>query len=134
MLARATVLPRIPDAAAFAQQSQVLLVRHAASELDIDITLAWSAFEEEALTLAPRVQVAGVSVPVARAEDLVVYKVIGGRPIDLQDLDELVSLHADEMDMERVGALVAQVAEVLDDPSRLEAWKSAIRRAKLRRG
>ena len=90
------------------------------------MTLAWSLFEAEALAAADRNPIAGVVVPVARAEDLVVYKVIGGRPLDLADLDELVALHAGQMDLERVGRLVAEIAEVLDDPGRLETWKTAL--------
>lgn len=127
-LAEAGIEPRIADVAAFAATTSVLLLRHVRTGIDVDLTLAWSPFELEALAAAETVRVGGVSVPIARAEDLVVYKVIGGRPVDLADIDELLVLHARSMDLDRVRALAAEVAEALDDPGRLDRLLAALRR------
>jgi hypothetical protein len=123
------VAPRIPDAAAFAAATHVLLLRHDPTGIDIDLTLAWSPFELEALAAADAVVIGGARVRVARAEDLVVYKLIGARPVDLADVEELLVLHADVMDLGRVRTLGAAVAEALEDPARLEQLEAALRRA-----
>lgn len=43
------ILPRIKDAKAFAQANLVLLLRHAPTGADLDVSLAWTSFELEAL-------------------------------------------------------------------------------------
>ena len=118
---------RVEDAVSFAARTHVLLVRDVATGLDVDVTLAWAPFEEQALASADTVEVAGAAVPVARAEDLVIYKLVGGRPVDLADVEELVALHREAMDLDRVGELVRQIAEVLEDPARVTAWERILR-------
>jgi hypothetical protein len=68
------LMPRIDAAAEFAGAHQVLLLRHGPSAVDVDLSIAWLPFELEALAAAETLEVAGVPVGVARAEDLVVYK------------------------------------------------------------
>ncbi len=53
----------------FAATSQVLLVRHATTMIDVDVSRAWLPFELEAIARAEMTKLAGVSLPVARAED-----------------------------------------------------------------
>jgi hypothetical protein len=60
--------PRIDDARAFAQANQVLLLRHAPSGVDVDVSLAWLPFELEAINAADKLTVGEVRVPVARPE------------------------------------------------------------------
>jgi len=50
--ADAGIIPRIADAVAFAEANQVLLARHTASGVDIDVSRAWLPFELEALASA----------------------------------------------------------------------------------
>lgn len=122
-LTRCGFTPRNPSPVAFAARTHVLLVQHAASALDIDLTIAWSPFEEEALAAAPPTELAARTVPVARAEDLIIYKLIGGRPVDMADVTELVAHHGQTIDLERIDLLVDQIAEALEDPARQTAWR-----------
>ena len=62
--ARHGIVSRIPHADAFARRNLVLLLRHAPSGVDLDVSLAWSNFEHEALEARSeakfgRVRVAG---------------------------------------------------------------------------
>ena len=57
-LARHDIVPRIPDAAAFAQANLVLLARHAPTGVDLDVSQAWSSFEHEALAARERARLA----------------------------------------------------------------------------
>src|SRR5688572_20149655 len=62
-LARADIEPRIPDAEAFANRNLVLLLRHAPTGIDLDVSLAWSSFERDALQARKDVAYGRVRVP-----------------------------------------------------------------------
>lgn len=66
------IVPRIDDAAEFAEAHQVLLLRHGPSGVDVDLWIGWLPFELDAMAAAQPLDVAGVRVAVARAEDLIV--------------------------------------------------------------
>jgi len=55
-----------------------------------------------------------VSVPVARAEDLVIYKALAWRPQDQQDVERLLALHGDAIDLARVERHVRELGEALE--------------------
>ena len=123
--------PRIDDATEFASTNQVLLLRHEPSGVDVDLSLGWLPFELDALAAAETLEVAGVRVAVARAEDLVVYTAVAFRPQDQQDMERLLVLHGRDMDLTRVRRLVAEFAAALDEPERQDALEQIIRRAGL---
>ncbi len=113
-LATVGILPRIADAVAFAAESLVLLMRHARSGVDVDVSFAWLPFELEAISHATTETIAGVSVPIARAEDLVIFKAVAWRPQDQQDVERLLALHARDIDLERVRRHVAALGRALE--------------------
>ena len=121
--------PRIDDVRAFAQANQVLLLRHAPSGVDVDVSLAWLPFELEAINASDKLLVGEVQVPVARPEDLVIYKAIAWRPQDQQDVERLLNLHGDRMDLVRVRRVVAELAAALDEPERASELERVIQRA-----
>lgn len=108
------ILPRMDDPLAFAAESRVLLLRHDASFVDLDVMLGSIPFEERLVANAIRMRVARVTLPVARAEDLIVMKAIAGRPRDLADIEGL--LDAQPIDKEFVREQVRRFAELLDRP------------------
>jgi predicted nucleotidyltransferase len=122
------IMPRIDDAADFADAHQVLLLRHEPSGVDVDLSIGWLPFELEALAAAQPLDVAGVRVKVARAEDLIVYKAVAFRPQDQQDIERLLVLYGSSVDLTRIRSLVAEFATALDEPGRLDALDQIIRR------
>lgn len=86
------IVPRIADALGFATQHQVLLLRHEPSGVDVDISIAWLPFELEALAASEKLVLANVHVPVARAEDLTIYKAVAWRPQDQHAPGEPIEL------------------------------------------
>jgi predicted nucleotidyltransferase len=87
--------------------------------IDIDVSLAWLPFEEEAIAAAEKIDVEGIRLPVARAEDLLIYKAVAWRERDRRDIRELLGLYRDELDLGRVRDVIAQFAAVIDEPERL---------------
>ena len=115
VLARKRIVPRIPDADQFARESLVLLLRHATTEVDFDVSLAWTEFEQEAIEHASTASFGSVKAPMARPEDLVVFKAIAGRPKDLEDTTALLVLYP-SIDRARVRERVKQLARLADEP------------------
>jgi hypothetical protein len=125
------LVPRIDDAAKFARERQVLLLRHGPSGVDVDVSLAWLPFELEALAFGDRMTLSGIDVTVARAEDLVIYKAVAWRPQDQQDIERLLTLHGRTMDLERIRRIVGEFAEALEEPERVDELERVIRRTRI---
>lgn len=128
-LERHRIVPRIEDARDFAEHRQILLLIHQPTGTPLEVSIAWLPFEEEALRRASLVDFGGVEVPVARAEDLIVYKVVAWRDRDKDDVERLLTLHHETIDIERVRSLVRDFAEALGDPGRVEEFEALLRRA-----
>lgn len=122
------IVPRIDDAAEFAEAHQVLLLRHGPSGVDVDLSIGWLPFELDAMAAAQPLDVAGVRVAVARAEDLIVYKAVAFRPQDQQDIERLLVLYGHTIDLARIRHLVAEFASALDEPERMDALEQIIQR------
>jgi hypothetical protein len=126
-LARFSIAPRINDAVAFAETHLVLLLRHRESGVDLDVSLAWSAFEHDALATSTMTAFGRVLVPMCTAESLVVFKAIAGRPKDIEDAEALLTLHAD-IDRTRARRRVAELAALAETPELLDAFERLLRR------
>jgi hypothetical protein len=127
--ARRRIVPRIPDAEAFAVENLVLLLRHEPTGVDLDVSLAWSGFEHEALSTCSEARYGRVLAPMASAESLVVYKAIAARPTDLADIEALLLLHP-ELDVSRIRKRVRELAELAETPELLEELERALARAR----
>ncbi|MGH9324604.1 MAG: hypothetical protein ACRD3V_32555, partial [Vicinamibacteria bacterium] len=117
---RHDIVPRIEEARAFARTHQVFLALHEPTATPIDLSLAWLDFENEAIQSSDEIDYADVRIPVAQAEDLIVYKIVAFRPRDIDDAEKLLNLHGRGIRIQRVRRLVQQFCEVLDDTARLE--------------
>jgi len=129
VLRRHDIAPRIEDAVQFARQNHVLLLRHTPTGIDVDLSLAWLPFELEAIAASELIPLHGARAHVARAEDLVIYKVAAWRPQDQQDVERLLALHGEQMDLARVRAAVRELATTLEEPRRIEEFERVLARA-----
>lgn len=120
-------VPRIDNAVSFAEQNQVLLYRHEETGIDLDVSFAWLPFEEEAIAAAQIVDIEGLTLPVARVEDLLIYKAVAWRERDRRDICELVQLYRGELDLDRVRSLVGEFGEVIDEPGRLAEFEHLLK-------
>ncbi len=123
-----SLIPRIDDVVAFARRTQVLLLTHAPTGTQLDLSLAWLPFEVEALARRTVVRLGDLELPVCGPEDLIVYKLVAGRPVDLDDVRQIALRHRDAIDRARVARTVSAFDEVLEDGrSRLELWREVER-------
>ena len=114
---------------AFARANHVLLVRHTPSDVDLDISLGWTAFEQEAVAHPQVARFGRHRVPMASPEDLVIFKAIAGRPKDTDDAAALLLLYP-RMDLARVRAKVRELAEAADEPELVAGLEAVIKLAR----
>lgn len=114
-----TPLPDDPQA--FAVETMVLPVVEPSSGIRVDFILSLSTFEGEAIDRAGSVDIVGQAIRVATAEDLVVLKVIAGRPRDLEDARTIL-LRNPELDRPYVEPWLREFEAVVEE----EAGRSAL--------
>ena len=83
--ARSAGLEPLVDAETFTRQTMVLPCRDSASDIRVDFIFSFSPYETEALGRARGVTIGHTTVRYVAAEDLVILKVVAGRPRDLDD-------------------------------------------------
>lgn len=128
-LAEFSIHPRVVDVLEFLERSQVLLLRHDPTGITLEISLAFSPFEHEALEHAVSVDFGGVTTRVAIPEDLVIYKALAWRDRDRYDVEQLLLLHGSRIDLERVRTFVHEFAQILGKEERIGEFEEIARRA-----
>jgi hypothetical protein len=110
------LIPRIQNVEEFARKSRVLLLKHAPTEIEVDISLGVLPFEQEMVDRGSIKHFANLSARLPTPEDLIIMKAIAHRPKDLEDIRTLVDNHPD-LDHHRIEQWVKSFAEVLEIPN-----------------
>ena len=97
----------------FVQRTRVMPFVHAPTGMPLDVVLAGSGLEDEFLDRAVATDVGGAHVPIIEQSDLVIAKILAGRPKDLDDARALWHLHGREMDADRVRRTLRLLEEAL---------------------
>ena len=108
--------PRTEKVIEFAQKNRVLLLRHAASRANIDISLGVLPFEEEVVKRSVLHNVGTISVRLPTPEDLIILKAVAHRPKDLEDIRMIIDSHP-KLDRKRIEHWLKQFGGVLEMPS-----------------
>lgn len=108
----------------FVRRTRVLPFVHEPTGMPLDVVLAGSGLEDEFLARARRVELAGVSTPLISAEDLMIAKILAGRPKDLEDARGLWKIRAQRLDVARIEAVLRLLEEALAQSDLLPAFES----------
>ena len=119
---------RLDEPAAFARQSRMILLRDTETGLDVDIAMAGFPFEFDAIDRAATVNLAGVAIPVAQADDIIIMKAVAGRRIDFADIVEILKSNP-PLDLTRVRRYLDQFGEAVDDPGLTGRFEELVREA-----
>lgn len=111
-LAGAGFEPRFADPA-FVAATRVIPVVHLASGLPIDVVLAGPGLEQLFLDEVITADLEGHAIPVLSIENLIVTKLIAGRPKDVEDVRELLARSGERVDRAKIEAVLALVEEAL---------------------
>jgi hypothetical protein len=112
----------------FVARTRVLPLRYVLGELQVDVVLAGPGLEEAFLERAVVVDVNGVAVPVLAPEDLVVTKILAGRPKDLEDVRGILAERRDRLDSEAIRATLRLLEEALGQSDLLPRFETEWRR------
>ena len=105
---------RVEGTAAFIQQTRVVPLEFGSSGWALDVVLGGPGLEEEFQRRAVPVEVApGVTVPIISAEDLIVTKVLAGRPKDLEDIRGILVAQSERLDTGAVRHLLVMLESAL---------------------
>jgi hypothetical protein len=117
--------PRIQEAESYARQNRVLLLIHDRSKISVDISLGMLPFEREVIERSSRVTAGNLQLPLPSVEDLVILKAVAHRPVDLQDITNLVEAHP-RLDRKRIEQVVGEFAKALEMPEVLTDLKNIL--------
>ncbi len=84
--AQTACLTPLVEAETFTRQTMVLPCSDAESGMRVDFILSFSPFEQAAIARARAVKIGDAVLRFASVEDLIIHKVIAGRPRDLEDV------------------------------------------------
>lgn len=110
--------PRLSDAEAFARRQRVLLLQHAESNINVDISLGMLPFEVEAVERGQVHQISSMAIRLPTPEDLIILKAVAHRPKDMLDIQAIIESQPD-LDKARIELWVTEFAQLLDMP---ELW------------
>ena len=119
---------RVPDPG-FVARTRVLPVTHVASGIPADIVFGGPGIEEMFLARAQVLEVDGIRVPVACAEDVVVMKLLAGRAKDVEDVVAILAAHRDDLNLDLVRGTVRMLEGALDQSDLSPALDQALARA-----
>ena len=94
--------------------------------MPLDIVLAGSGLEDEFLDRAREVDIGGTTVPLIDREDLLIAKVLAGRPKDVGDAQSLWRLHGRALDAERIRRTLRLIEEALGQSDLLPSCESIV--------
>jgi len=110
------IQPRIPNVVEFAHKSRVLLLQHAPTETNIDISLGILPFEEEMVERGIVRSTGALSIRLPTPEDLVIMKAVAHRPKDLEDIRTIIDKNP-QLDTGRIEHWVQSFGEILEIPA-----------------
>ncbi|WP_437713116.1 nucleotidyltransferase [Sorangium sp. So ce448] len=111
----------------FTHRTRVLPVLHLATGIAADIVLAGPGLEELFLQRAQPHDIDGIRVPVACAEDMIVMKILAGRPKDVEDVVAIVAARK-ELKLDLVRSTLRMLEEALDRNDLLRELARAVAR------
>ncbi len=108
----------------FVRRTRVMPFVHVATGMPLDVVLAGSGLEDEFLTRAAAADIAGISVPLIHLDDLLIAKILAGRPKDIEDARTLWRLHGPRVDRRRIRRLLRLLEEALGQSDLLSAFEA----------
>jgi hypothetical protein len=123
---------RVSDVDGFVKKTRVFPFVHRASAIPVDVVLAGPGLEEEFLKRARPVDLGDVALPVISPEDLIVTKVLAGRPKDLEDIRGVLRARLETLDLAHIRRLLRLLQQALGQNNLKPLFEREL--ARIRRG
>ena len=110
----------------FVRRTRVMPFVHSATGMPLDIVLAGSGLEDEFLDRAIMTGIGTTTVPVIDPTDLLIAKLLAGRPKDIEDARALWHRHGGELDAARVRRTLRLLDEALSQSDLVLAFEALV--------
>lgn len=120
------ILPDDPES--FAQQTKVLPAEDSESRIRVDFVFSFTAYETQAINHAQAVLMEGYGVRFATREDVIIHKMVAGRPIDEEDVKGILAKNRGAIDLEYVRRWLLQFAEIPEHSRILDRFEDLLSR------
>jgi len=114
----------------FVARTRVMPFVHEKTGLPLDVVLAGPGLEDEFFARAVVRDIDGVGVPVASVEDIVVMKILAGRPKDHEDIVAMAAAQGDALDDRSVRRTLVALEEALAQNDLQPTLDAALARAR----
>lgn len=101
------------DAKKFTRETLVLPCEDSGTGIRVDLIFSYSDYENAAIKRVRRVRLGKTRVNFAAPEDLIVHKMIAGRPRDIEDVEGIV-LKCSDLDLRYLRKWLAEFSKSLD--------------------
>jgi hypothetical protein len=108
----------------FVERTRVMPFVHRATAMPLDVVLACSGLEEEFIRRSERVNIGGALVPLIELSDLIIAKVLAGRPKDLEDARALWRARGRDADPVRIREVLQLLEQALGQSDLVPAFES----------
>lgn len=115
------------DDADFVRRTRVMPFIHLPTGMPLDVVLAGSGLEDEFLDRAVPTVIGGTRVPLIEVGDLIIAKVLAGRPKDLEDARGLWRIHHRTLDGHRIRTTLQLLEEALSQSDLVPAFDDIAR-------
>ena len=122
---------RVQNRHEFLARTRVIPFIHNPTGMPLDVVLAGPGIEDLFLSRAVTVQLQGLSVPVASPEDLIVMKILAGRPKDVEDVRSLLKDRLSTLDLAQIEDLLSLLEQALHQSDLIPVWTRELRAAGL---
>jgi hypothetical protein len=119
---------RFPFDDAFIATTRVLPLVHERSGLPVDVVLAGAGLEQVMLERVRLVDVRDATIPVVAPDDLIVLKILAGRPKDLEDVESLLAAGSVD-DLAQARETLRLLEQALDESDLVPRLEESLRRA-----
>jgi hypothetical protein len=119
---------RVADARELVRRARVLPFVHTPTGVPLDLVLAGPGLEEVFLRRVRWMAIAGSQIPVISPEDLVITKILAGRPKDLEDVGGVLAARAATLDLGWVREALGMLEQALGQSDLLPVLEAELAR------
>jgi hypothetical protein len=112
-LGESAFVPLFPGVEEVVARSFILPLRHRQTGIKVDIAIGMSGFERQVTKRAKLIMVGDREIAFATAEDVLIMKVLAGRPRDLEDARGIAGTRRDQLDWNYCLEVAQQLSEAI---------------------
>lgn len=119
------IVPRKNWTLEFTRQSNVFLLTHTKSNIDIDISVGALPFEEQAIEKSITLSIQNISFKLVSVQNLITMKAIAHRPKDLIDISHLLESNP-TVNLSEIKITLKEFSDLLEVPEILEDFNKIV--------